>query len=524
MSYQIEQEVKGKTYVYLVESYWDSEKQQSRQKRTYLGRKDEKTGKIIDTKKTSLPKSSHAFGGVFLLRQLIKELKLDQILKEVFPFTYEKYLYLAMFKILTAEAYYLYPHWKDASYLPDNAELDSQGISTLFKELGENEKTIEAFFNSWIEANNAKKSIMFDITSLSSYSENNSLLEYGHNRDRETLEQVNIGVISKEIDSSMHIPLAYRIYPGSISDVTTLENILELIKHYKLVLSSCVMDRGFYSLENIKSLHEKGLKYLIPVPFSTRLAKDTATQYHQEVSSSLNSFTFRNAVYFHYSNKITLEDIRCTLHVFLDKEKKSREENKLMKKISEVELTFKNKNFKTIELAEQYIIETLKSKKKFFIVKKKNKAFLISRNKKVIDQEITQLGMFIIITNQNSLDKINILENYRNKDGVEKIFQSFKQDIHEKRSRTKSAETMKGSFFVSFLALIILSRITQVMTHKELFKSFTKAELLKTISALKVFQLNNGISLLAENTKKQKNIFSAFNLKLSKPSYNLTGF
>lgn len=39
----------GITYAYESVSYWDKEKQQSRAKRTLIGRVDEQTGKIIPT-------------------------------------------------------------------------------------------------------------------------------------------------------------------------------------------------------------------------------------------------------------------------------------------------------------------------------------------------------------------------------------------------------------------------------------------------------------------------------------------
>ena len=36
MAYTIEQTINGRKYLYRVEAYWDKEKKQSRQKRTYL--------------------------------------------------------------------------------------------------------------------------------------------------------------------------------------------------------------------------------------------------------------------------------------------------------------------------------------------------------------------------------------------------------------------------------------------------------------------------------------------------------
>jgi hypothetical protein len=231
MSYRVEQQVKGKTYVYLVESYWDREKQQARQKRTYLGRKEEKTGEVKSTQKTSLPKQSRGFGGVFLVKKIIEETKVHLPLKTIFPLTYERMLYLAMFKLLTADPYYLYSCWAEESVLPDHARMDHQRISELLIELGEDEAALERFFAEWISLKQGNKAVMFDITSISSYSEQNPLLETGYNRDREDREQVNLGIVSKELARSLHVPLAYRVYAGSINDVSTLKNVLELVDH-----------------------------------------------------------------------------------------------------------------------------------------------------------------------------------------------------------------------------------------------------------------------------------------------------
>ena len=53
MAYTIEQKIKGRIYLYKVESYWDKDKKQSRQKRTYIGpknKKNKKNGFICDFK------------------------------------------------------------------------------------------------------------------------------------------------------------------------------------------------------------------------------------------------------------------------------------------------------------------------------------------------------------------------------------------------------------------------------------------------------------------------------------------
>ena len=84
---------------------------------------------------------------------------------------------------------------------------------------------------------------------------------------------------------------------------------------------------------------------------------------------------------------------------------------------------------------------------------------------------------------------------------------------------------MRGSIFVSFIALILISQISQIMARKDLFEVFSKAEMFKILNKLKIFQLANSKNLLSEISKKQKLIFSAFGIsKIDQPSYNSTEF
>ena len=87
MSYIVEQKIKGRIYLYEVESFWDKDKKQARQRRKYLGPK-EKIYKKSDSepKKALTAKPSNfvskSYGDVFLINHLQKELGLTDLLKE----------------------------------------------------------------------------------------------------------------------------------------------------------------------------------------------------------------------------------------------------------------------------------------------------------------------------------------------------------------------------------------------------------------------------------------------------------
>jgi len=276
--YTIEQKIHGHTYVYEVTNHWDAKKKQARQKRVYIGRKDPQTGKIVDTKRvSSKPVDSQIFGTMCLLKSISKQIKLTEVLANIFPEQYKQLLYLASFKVATGEPFYLYNYWQEMQFVSPEYSLEPQRISELLASLGGDDKAIESFFNAWIKKNNKGSAVMFDITSVSSYSENNNLLEYGYNRDKEQIPQINLGVISRHSEK-YNLPLVYRLYPGSVNDVVTLSNITLMVKEYELELDSFVLDRGFYSQENLSQMHKSRLKWLIPLPFRLLLAKDLLMQ------------------------------------------------------------------------------------------------------------------------------------------------------------------------------------------------------------------------------------------------------
>ena len=520
MSYEVEQTRNGKTYIYKVESYWDKEKKQARQKRTYIGRKDAVTGEI-KRKKSKIPVGSYSIGSLHFLKEICKQSNLFKVIKKVFPEDYEQILHICFFKIIKKEPYYFYQSWCEESYILRDTFLNPSGVSKLLARIGQDEKNIHNFFYEWIKENKTSGTVMFDITSISSYGTKNEFLERGYNRDKEDLDQINLGLLTKTSNNKENIglPVAYNIYPGSITDVVTLKNITDLINRYKLNLDFLVMDKGFYSQENIKDLSKKGLKYIVPMSFSTKLSKEILVDLNEEILLARSSFIFSKSVYFYAKKEVLIGKTKCFAHVYLDKQRRASQESRLIKKISELEDKFSKKQFSTENEAKTYLEETLKSRKKYFDILRTNSTFSISRNEEVFKNEVLKMGSLILITNSNDVNQDDILSLYRKKDCVEKVFLSFKHDVNEKKNRTHSLINMRGSIFINFLSLILITWIDHVMKEKNLYKKMSKGKLYKILDRLKLYELATGETMLGEVSKKQKDIFSAFKIsKDVKPS------
>ncbi len=142
--------------------------------------------------------------------------------------------------------------------------LSSKTLSILTQRLGLMERERRQFTRKWIARyGHSSQAAVFDITSLSSYSELSDFVEWGYNRDGENLPQINLGMIYAE---DCRLPLHYQIYPGGIRDVSTLKNMVRHLKLSDLKQMIFMPDRGFYSGQNVSDMKEAELVFVIPMP------------------------------------------------------------------------------------------------------------------------------------------------------------------------------------------------------------------------------------------------------------------
>lgn len=92
----------------------------------------------------------------------------------------------------------------------------------------------------------------------------------GHSRDhRPDCKQVNIGLVV----TPEGLPVAYEIFAGNTADVTTVEEMVELMEaKYGQAKRIWVMDRGMISEDNIDFLRSRAARYLVGTPKSQRKA------------------------------------------------------------------------------------------------------------------------------------------------------------------------------------------------------------------------------------------------------------
>ena len=274
----------GITYVYESVSHWDKEKQQSRAKRVCIGKIDPVTGAIVPTRKTR-PKAviaetsvtpspiSHTarfFGGAtYLFDEIGKKLGIVADLKQCFPDTYRQILSIAYYLILEDNnPLSRFPKWSALHKHPFGQDIPSQRSSELFSSI--TEETRSQFFARQGKRRVEKEYWAYDTTSISSYSNTLSQVKYGLNKEHDHLAQINLALL---FGQQSGLPFYYRKLAGNISDVKTVKNLLADLDFLGCQKIKLVMDRGFYSEENVNALLRNHLKFIMATKLSLNYVK-----------------------------------------------------------------------------------------------------------------------------------------------------------------------------------------------------------------------------------------------------------
>ena len=509
MAYIVEQKVKKHIYVYEVEGYWDKNKKQARQHRKYIGKKDPLTGEIISTNKGY---KSWDYGNTYFLNIISKQIGLQDILKQIFPEKWEDILACAFFEISEKKSLYLCKSWIECTYQKTNSNLSSQRISELLGKIGEDEDRRYQFLKTWAKKYKKNSFIIFDITSFSSYSKKLELVEYGYNRDKEKLPQINFGVIYGEPYS---LPLFYDRYPGSIPDVKTLQNMVEYLDRLKLSKTLFVLDKGFFSSYNLKRM-DKDMKFIIPYPYSNYKALELIKKHSAGIGIHENSFQLNDNILYGVTDEVKIGDTNYNAYIYLDEKRRADERSVFLKKIIEAEDVIKNIKFKNKEEIETFLAENIKGWKNIFQIAESSGKYNIKRNNKSINNYLERLGIFILLSNKN-LNKEDIMSIYRRKDAIEKFFDNMKNDINRKRLRSHKQETFEGRLFLDFIALIIYSKIIKVMRDQGISKNYSLQELMYELKKIKLIQIGEKKKIITEVSKTQRELLKKF--KINSPDH-----
>ena len=174
--------INGKEYWYEDIPYYDKEKKQIRHHSKYLGKnvngKPVKVRKVLNGDMDSIllltsPLTSYGYGELLPVLQIIKDLHIDWYLGEMLNEKQrDMVLTICMNRVVRPTAMHNLKTWYEGSflsYLYPELPLSSQNISNLLAKIGDS-SVPSMFMGKLFKQLGTKSTLLYDITSLSSYS------------------------------------------------------------------------------------------------------------------------------------------------------------------------------------------------------------------------------------------------------------------------------------------------------------------------------------------------------------------
>jgi transposase len=375
--------------------------------------------------------------------------------------------------------------------------MNDMQCSKMFASIGYEER--QSFFEEWIKKRSEDEYIAYDVTSISTYSQSIDIAEWGYNRDKERIPQINLGMY---YGINSRLPVYYTTYSGSINDKNYLPFMLANTQQLGIERVRFVLDRGFVTTDNLSYMHKNGYFYVTSLPSSRTEAIKLIDAYKDSVRRAVN----RINEYELYGIPLdfTMNGLSMKAHLYFDPAKQALDELELYAHLERLEAELK-KLEKAKRIGKKYTDF-------FTIVQEKAKTIMFTKNNEKIDEKLGRAGLFILLSNDPDMSSSEVLKLYRERDTIEKNFEQLKNQLDFKRLHTHLNKTTDGKVFVGFLALILRSYfMKKIKTDKET-KNLTLEKVLRELRKIKIVNLSDMSKHISPLTKLQKTIFSALNV------------
>jgi transposase len=431
-------------YVYRSTTYWDKKLKKIRKRSKYIGRLDKEKGLIESSRKfvsRIYPRTVKTYGDAMILNMAMENL--IPILKENYDYWEDIYA-LALVRITGyVPLKRVKLEWeKMYNPLKIKPNLDPKHLSEILNALGSDKRAQNSVFRSLL---NGSDKYAYDITAMFTRSSIN-ISDLGYNKEMENIPQIELILISS---TETNLPAMVRIIPGSIKDVETLRTSIEDLGIDKITF---IMDRGFFSEENVKEMYRKGINFVIPTRKNSFL--------YEKIKKTMNE-------HFFYRERL----IKCSkkrwsifyLYVYEDNDLKNEEER----------ILYKEKDENKIEYNE-------------------------------FRERLSRAGRILIISNLNKNPE-EIFEMYKSRDIVEKHFDIAKNMLRSDVMYLRDDYSVFGHIFVSFLSLYGYCKIENMLREKSLLDKKSPMDIVKEYSTVYMIE-GDGKEILTEVSRKVREL------------------
>jgi transposase len=348
-------------------------------------------------------------------------------------------------------------------------------------------------YQSWFGAR--FEFLLYDITStyFEGQCERNPQAQRGYSRDqRPDCKQVCIGLVV----TPEGLPLAYEVFAGNRADVTTVEDIVELMERkYGAAERIWAMDRGMVSEDNLDYLREKRALYIVGTP------KARLKRFERELLETAHWHEVEPGV------EVKLLDhpdgdggeryVLCRSRARHEKEAAMvrAQQARLRRKLVQIDTALKKKPARQPQVIERRIGKWLgrnTAVEKLFSVEvlvEQDQAvgLRVSEDPGKLQWAQAAQGAYLLRTNCTEQDPCKLWRWYIQLTEVEDAFRTGKGDLGLRPVYHQKQDRVQAHIFVCFLALALWRSLEMWLHAKDLGDTARQVVLeLKTIHSLDV--------------------------------------
>lgn len=499
--------INGREYLYEITPYYDPVLKRNKQRSKYLGKNVD--GKPVKARQV-VPGNIYHYGEFIPLLDTVKSLNIMEILERYLPLEKARMLLALSFnRVVRPMPFYQAQSWFETTVFEKEWDLDLAGprISELLAMIGES--SIPGLFsNRLVEQDSPGGTLIYDLTSLYSYSKTIELLEYGYKREHTGTRQVNLSLV---MDKEKMVPLLYDVYPGTITDVTTLLNTVKKINVMGIRDYTLVLDRGFFSTSNIDELMKNHVKFVIPATYQLKAVKQLVSRKHKTISNPNNLHMYGKETLFVENVELEMGEHLLKGYCYYSLKKDHNEEDSFYHRLHDLKERLERMELKKWMKPCYVFHETCKDYSPYYTWKVADHRFHVSIKKNSVAQRVNKMGMYILFSNDD-LSWDACLATYKSRDLVEKGFDMLKNDIETRPLNVQKENTLRGLLFVNFLSLILKMRLLHRMRQTGLLEKYTVESLLFELEKIKKTELEDGTTITTPLTKTQKDILEPLGL------------
>ena len=470
---------------------------------------------LPETKNRTSRSSCLRVGAYFVLRKIIEEYNLVEFLGGYFEqCDLGLFLDLAVYSIIAennAAQYYPDYTYNHPLFTNGMKQYSDSTVSDFLNSVTDDQSI--GFLNSWNETRNHREKIYisYDSTNKNCQAGDIEMVEFGHPKVDVGQPVFNYAVA---YDTHNQEPLFYEKYPGSLNDISQLQFMLDKAFGYGYKKIGFILDRGYFSCENIQYMDRCGYSFVIMVKGMSALVNELVLEHKGTFESKRVNNIYEYGVYGKtVKHRLYAGDKKERyFHLYYSISKESAERAGIENRLNQMTLYLKKYQNKVKEFGPGF--------EEYFTLHydEKTQAFVLPEERcSVVERELDLAGYFCIITSEKTSAK-EAIELYKSRDTSEKLFRGDKSYLGNKSIRVYSEESERAKIFVEFVAMILRCKM-YIKLKEEMKKLEKKPNYMTVPAALKelekiemVRQLDNVYRLDHAVTANQKTILNAFGL------------